>query len=382
VITSPGLPFTLHPAQPALTVVCCLDTVAMDEEPHPLFSALIRAQLVGSGDHGMVDFIRKRLQVFVSSTYKDLIRQRQAAVEAILTAGHIPAGMELFTSGDESQMEVIKHWIDESDIFLLILGGRYGSLEPRTGKSYIHLEYEYAFDKGKPLFSGVVTDSAQEKRVREFGTGVMETDNPQKLKEFRMLVLSRMVKFWDDFKDIKIAVGETLSQFARRDDLIGWVRPSQEVNMPALADEIARLSKENAELRIQIMQSSHATLPYDPTPTWKDFFDFIQDLAKASQYYYDAVERDDQTSKGAHQGVMREYIDKLKTILDRLDLDATGTSTEGLLPQARQLVYALSEDPKVARQIDDFRLLVARHLRMPDKINHSSRSGTDGEIRA
>lgn len=56
----------------------------------------------------MVDFIRKRLQVFVSSTYRDLIFERQAAVEAILTAGHIPAGMELFTSGDESQMEVIK----------------------------------------------------------------------------------------------------------------------------------------------------------------------------------------------------------------------------------------------------------------------------------
>ena len=60
---------------------------------------------------------------------------------------------------------------------------------------------------------------------------------------------------WEDFKDIKIAVGETLSQFARRDDLIGWVRPSQEANMPALADEIARLSKENAELRSQMAKS-------------------------------------------------------------------------------------------------------------------------------
>jgi uncharacterized protein DUF4062 len=200
----------------------------------------------------MVDFIRKRLQVFVSSTYTDLRRQRQAAVEAILTAGHIPAGMELFTSGDESQMEVIKQWIDESDIFLLILGGRYGSLEPQSRKSYIQLEYEYALGKGKPLFSCVVTDSAQERRVREFGTGVVETDNPQQLKEFRALVLSRMAKFWEDFKDIKIAVGETLAQFARRDDLIGWVRPIQEANMPALADEIARLSKENAELRGRI----------------------------------------------------------------------------------------------------------------------------------
>ncbi len=38
----------------------------------------------------------KKLQVFVSSTYRDLIDERQAAVQAILDAGHIPAGMELF----------------------------------------------------------------------------------------------------------------------------------------------------------------------------------------------------------------------------------------------------------------------------------------------
>ncbi|MEL4896131.1 DUF4062 domain-containing protein [Crocosphaera sp. Alani8] len=50
----------------------------------------------------MVDF-PKRLQVFVSSTYLDLIEERQAAVQAILEAKHIPAGMELFTAGDQSQ---------------------------------------------------------------------------------------------------------------------------------------------------------------------------------------------------------------------------------------------------------------------------------------
>jgi hypothetical protein len=82
---------------------------------------------------------KRKLQVFVSSTFTDLKLERQAAVEAILTAGHIPAGMELFTAGDESQMNVIKRWIDESDVYLLILGGRYGSVEPTSQKSYIHL---------------------------------------------------------------------------------------------------------------------------------------------------------------------------------------------------------------------------------------------------
>src|ERR1039457_7208858 len=108
----------------------------------------------------MADFNPKKLQVFVSSTYEDLIPERQAPVKATLTAGHIPAGMELFTAGDESQMEVIKQWIDESDVYLLILGGRYGSLEPKTGKSYTELEYEYASCKNKPLFACVIQEKA------------------------------------------------------------------------------------------------------------------------------------------------------------------------------------------------------------------------------
>ncbi|MCB0521514.1 MAG: DUF4062 domain-containing protein [Saprospiraceae bacterium] len=59
---------------------------------------------------------KKKLQVFVSSTYMDLVKERQVAVEAILQAGHIPAGMELFAAGDEEQWDVIKKWIKESDV--------------------------------------------------------------------------------------------------------------------------------------------------------------------------------------------------------------------------------------------------------------------------
>ena len=43
--------------------------------------------------------LNRKLQVFVSSTFEDLKDERQVAVQAILDAGHIPAGMELFRSG-------------------------------------------------------------------------------------------------------------------------------------------------------------------------------------------------------------------------------------------------------------------------------------------
>lgn len=199
----------------------------------------------------MADFVRKKLQVFVSSTYKDLIVERQAAVSAILSIGHIPAGMELFTAGDESQMDVIKQWIDESDVFMLILGGCYGSIEPISGKSYTQLEYEYALSKNKPLFACVISEAAIESRVNTEGTAFIERDNGKKLAEFRSLVLTKLCKFWDDSKDIKITVTETLSHIARRDELVGWVRASGQADMAAFLNEMTRLSQENAKFRAE-----------------------------------------------------------------------------------------------------------------------------------
>jgi hypothetical protein len=195
---------------------------------------------------------KKKLQIFISSTYSDMKEERQAAVEAILTAGHIPAGMELFAAGDESQMNVIKRWVDESDVYMLILGGRYGSIEPKSQKSYIQLEYEYAIEKEKPLFTVVIDEKYLEKKVKRFGSSVIEKDHPDKMREFRALVLSRMVRFWNDPREIKLSIFETLADFTNRPDLPGWVKGNETLNSDMIAEEIAQLVKENKELREKI----------------------------------------------------------------------------------------------------------------------------------
>lgn len=245
---------------------------------------------------------KKKLQVFVSSTYIDLKEERQAAVQAILTAGHIPAGMELFSAGDQSQMDVIRRWIDESDVFLLILGGRYGSIESESQKSYTHLEYEYALEKGKALFAVVTDQKALEERVKtsELGFQLMEQDNQHKLKEFRKLVCSKMVRPWSDSKDIKLAILETLSEFSRREELIGWIPGNQAVNTGELAEELARLGKENSELREKLASLGSSELTYNGL-TYEELYQLLNSekilsLDDIYKYYTDesrfsAVER-------------------------------------------------------------------------------------------
>ena len=47
----------------------------------------------------------KKYQVFISSTYLDLIPEREKARDVILSMYHFPIGMEMFSAADEEQWE-------------------------------------------------------------------------------------------------------------------------------------------------------------------------------------------------------------------------------------------------------------------------------------
>ena len=83
----------------------------------------------------------KRYQVFVSSTYTDLLEARQEVMQVLLELDCIPAGMELFPAADDDQWTLIKRAIDDCDYYIVIIAGRYGSSGPEE-KSFTQLEYE------------------------------------------------------------------------------------------------------------------------------------------------------------------------------------------------------------------------------------------------
>jgi hypothetical protein len=185
--------------------------------------------------------MKKKLQIFVSSTYEDMLVERQATVEAILKAGHIPAGMELFNAGDKTQLEIIKRWIEDSDIFLLMLGGRYGTLEPKTKKSYIELEYRYARKLKKPYFTIVIKEEALIEKVNKHGGKVREQVNISKYRIFRRLALKRMSHFYKDVKDIQLSIFQNIRQYENA-NLPGWVSGKE-------VQEIEMVLRENIGLR-------------------------------------------------------------------------------------------------------------------------------------
>ena len=173
----------------------------------------------------------KRYQVFVSSTYADLQQERQKVIQTLMEMDCIPAGMELFPAADEEQWEFIKSIVDDCDYYILIIGGRYGSLTPE-GISYTEKEYDYAVSVGLRVLA-FIHESPDNISV---GKSDIESDLREKLAVFRDKVCQgRLVKFWTKAEELPGLVALSLSKTIKVYPAIGWVRADNVANDELLA---------------------------------------------------------------------------------------------------------------------------------------------------
>lgn len=94
----------------------------------------------------------KRYQVFISSTYKDLQKERFEVLNSLLSMNCVPVGMELFPSSNREQFEYVKRLIDSSDYYIVILAGHYGS-PADDSLVYTEKEFDYALARGVPVYA-------------------------------------------------------------------------------------------------------------------------------------------------------------------------------------------------------------------------------------
>ncbi len=165
----------------------------------------------------------KKYQVFVSSTYEDLQEERRKVMEALLQMNCFPVGMEYFNASDESQWDVIKSLIDECDYYVLILAGRYGSIEESTGKSYTQKEYEYALSKGVPAIAFIHKDIASLPKAKTETDPSIEV----KLASFQCDVKKHLCKFWETSDNLASQVVLSLNNLIKTKPRTGWVRADQ-----------------------------------------------------------------------------------------------------------------------------------------------------------
>ncbi len=170
-----------------------------------------------------------KYQIFVSSTYEDLKDERKAVVQSILETKNIPTGMEMFQASDRSQWDIIKRVIDDCDIFLLIVAGRYGSTqidEYGNEVSYVEMEYDYAVKINKPIISFVYKNFNEIK----YGKTDRDSDKANKLKDFieNKVKVGRVIREWRNISELKNIVYAAITSMMQDSDFVnnavGWIR--------------------------------------------------------------------------------------------------------------------------------------------------------------
>jgi len=202
----------------------------------------------------------KRYQVFVSSTYLDLRDERQAVIAALLECDAFPAGMEVFPAADDDAWSLIKRVVDESDYYLLVIGGKYGSIDPDEDLSFTEMEYDYACSCGKPVLA-FLHGSPGDLTVNK------SEDSPkrrQKLDKFREKVqANKHVKFWTSSDQLAGQVALSFNKFVRLYPAVGWIRADQITSAESMR-EMAESRRRIAELESRL-ERSRVDPPADTT---------------------------------------------------------------------------------------------------------------------
>lgn len=137
-------------------------------------------------------------RIFISSTYVDMIPYREAIQTAITNCDAVAYGMERFVPAPIRPLDRCFEEIANSQIYVLLLGHRYGEIDSDTGKSYTELEYDKAKEIGLPILAFL-----------------LDTDKVGALAKFREsdAQYEALLRFRNDLKASKeITVGDFSSE--------------------------------------------------------------------------------------------------------------------------------------------------------------------------
>lgn len=155
---------------------------------------------------------RQNIRVFISSTWKDLEEERALVLEAVRYLQFQHIAMEYFGADPRESIDVCLEKVRGSNIYVGIVGHRYGKIVEETGKSYTQMEYEEAMRKGLPCLIYLRSDEFP------IPPKFMEKDPKliTKLEEFKSVLKKRHTpSYFNDGNDLTIKVVVDLSKHAK-----------------------------------------------------------------------------------------------------------------------------------------------------------------------
>jgi hypothetical protein len=149
--------------------------------------------------------------------------------------------MELFPASSDDQWTLIQRVIDDCDYYLVIVGGRYGSMDAQ-GISYTEKEYDYAVRQGKPVM-GFVHAQPDDIPVRNTDRDPLAA---AKLEAFRSKVRQRTCKDWRNADDLGGAVSRSYAYAVNNHPAEGWVK----ARYAKTTEDLEKVNQMHEEIRI------------------------------------------------------------------------------------------------------------------------------------
>ena len=131
--------------------------------------------------HTLYPEVAENLKVLISSTVEDLRQEREELKSHLLNLGVDVKMQEHLLQAVPDPERTSLHLVQDSNFYLGIVANRYGSVVPRKGMSYTHLEYDHAKRLNRPVAVMLATE--------QFQADVTLEDEPREsrllLKKFR-----------------------------------------------------------------------------------------------------------------------------------------------------------------------------------------------------
>ncbi|MBL8849552.1 MAG: DUF4062 domain-containing protein, partial [Planctomycetaceae bacterium] len=105
----------------------------------------------------------RKLEIFIGATRRDLKDARVTIQQAVLEAGHIPSGMELWHSDTIPVIETIRRRLERCDVHILLIGARYGEYIDAAAEdkiSFTEWEYRESLRLRKPIIVFMMDDES------------------------------------------------------------------------------------------------------------------------------------------------------------------------------------------------------------------------------
>jgi tetratricopeptide (TPR) repeat protein len=150
------------------------------------------------------------MKVFISSTYKDLIDYRAAAIRAVEGTNYQASKMEVFGARPDEPLTACLKEVEESDFFIGIYALRNGYIPEGADISITEMEYVHAKKLGRPIYCFILDEENQP----WFTKWTEKEPGESKLKDFKKRIQKDHVcDYFTTPDDLRAKVSNALSHY-------------------------------------------------------------------------------------------------------------------------------------------------------------------------